>query len=234
MFVPPNFVFIKANPNLANVKPKTMKKIFLSFGLFAFTVAAFAQFEGNIEFRMETKKDTTTNLYYVKGNNVKLDQIGKKSGKVEGSFVFDLAAKSIKFVNPARKVWGDHKSETPPAIKGTCEVTKGKAPKMVAGKMCTEYTVKNTEENAQIVYWITSEKYDFFVPLVKLWNRKDKQSIYFNQIKDLPKGAMPMLSVETTLDTKLTMSKLEVLKIEKKAIDAATVSVPSDYKKFEQ
>jgi hypothetical protein len=183
---------------------------------------------------METKKDTNTNIYYVKGNNVKLDQIGKKSGKVEGSFVFDLAAKTIKFVNPARKVWGDHKSETPPAIKGVCEVTKGKTTKMVAGKMCIEYTVKNTEENTQIVYYITTEKFDFFAPLVKLWNRKDKQSIYFNQIKDLPKGAMPMLSIETAIDTKAVLSKLEVMKLEKKTIDMATVTIPADYKKFEQ
>jgi len=211
-----------------------MKKIFLSIALFSFSVAAFAQFEGTIEFRMETKKDTTNNIYYVKGNNVKLDQIGKKSGKVEGSFVFDLTGKSIKFVNPARKVWGDHKSETPPAIKGTCEVAKGKATSMVGGKMCTEYTVTNKDENTQIVYYIANEKFDFFAPLVKLWNRKDKQSIYFNQIKDLPKGSMPMKSVETTLDTKATMSKLEVIKMEKKAIDAGTVSVPGDYKKFEQ
>lgn len=211
-----------------------MKKIILSIALCAFTVAAFAQFEGSIEFRQETKKDTNANVYYVKGSNVKLDQIGKKSGKVEGSFVFDLAAKTIKFVNPARKVWGEHKSETPPTIAGTCEVTKQKGTKSVAGKMCTEYRVKNTTENTQIVYWITTEKYDFFVPMVKLWNRKDKQSIYFNQIKDLPKGSMPMLSVETTLDGKTTISKLEVTKLEKKSIDAATVSVPSDYKKFEQ
>lgn len=211
-----------------------MKKIILSIALFAFTTVAFAQFEGSIEFRMETKKDTTTNIYYVKGNNVKLDQIGKKSGKVEGSFVFDLAAKSIKFVNPARKVWGDHKSETPPTINGTCEITKVKTTKMVAGKMCTEYVVKNSAENTMITYWVASEKYDFFVPLVKLWNRKDKASIYFNQIKDLPKGSMPMLSIETTLDGKTNVGKLEVIKIEKKSIDAATVTVPADYKKFEQ
>lgn len=211
-----------------------MKKIILSIALFAFTTTAFAQFEGSIEFRQETKKDTNANVYYVKGSNVKLDQIGKKSGKVEGSFVFDLAAKTIKFVNPARKVWGEHKSETPPTIAGTCEVSKQKGTKSVAGKMCTEYRVKNATENTQIVYWITTEKYDFFVPMVKLWNRKDKQSIYFNQIKDLPKGSMPMLSIETTLDGKTTISKLEVTKLEKKSIDPATVSVPSDYKKFEQ
>ena len=209
-----------------------MKKLKLFIAALAFSTAAFAQFEGSIEFKMETKKDTTTNVYYVKGNNVKLDQIGRKSGKVEGSFVFELADKKIKFVNPARKVWGD-KQETPPVTKGTFDVVKGKGSKVVCGKKCVDYTVKNTEDNTQVIYWISTENFDFFVPLVKLWNRKDKQSVYFNQIKDLPKGAMPMLSYETTLDG-AAVSKLEVIKVDKKAVDASQVSVPADYKKFEQ
>lgn len=211
-----------------------MKKIKLLIASLALSTVAFAQFEGDIEFRMETKKDTTINIYYVKGNSVKLDQIGRKSGKVEGSFVFDAANKQIKFVNPARKVWGDHKSETPPAIKGRCEVTKGKGSKTVCGKKCVDYIVKNTEENTQITYWISTDKYDFFVPVVQMWNRKDKQSVYFNQIKDLPKGSMPLLSIETALDNPNVISKLEVTKIEKKTIDASQVAVPADYKKFEQ
>ena len=81
------------------------------------------------------------------------------------------------------------------------------------------------------MYYI--DKFDFFVPVVKMWNRKDKQSIYFNQIKDLPKGAMPMASYETTIDGK-TVSKLEMTKIEKKTLELTQVSVPADYKKFEQ
>ncbi|MHB8259580.1 MAG: DUF4412 domain-containing protein [Bacteroidia bacterium] len=210
-----------------------MKKFNLIVASIAFTTAAFAQFEGTIEFRMETKKDTTTNVYYVKGENVKLDQIGKKSGKVEGAFVFDLKEKKIKFVNPARKVWGDHKSETPPTIKGTCVVTKGKDMKTICGKKCADWTVKNTEENTQIVYWISADNFGFFAPLVSLWNRKDKQSVYFNQLKDLPKGAMPMLSIETDL-TGAQVSKLEAIKVEKKAVDPSQIAVPSDYKKFEQ
>jgi hypothetical protein len=210
-----------------------MKKITMLLASMAFSIAAFAQYEGTIEFRMETKKDTTTNIYYVKGDHVKLDQLGKKSGKVEGSFVFDLANKNIKFVNPARKVWGDHKSETPPTIKGKCEVTKTKNTKVISGKKCQEYVVKNTDENTIISFWITSEKFDFFMPLVKLWNRKDKASVYFNQITDMPKGSMPMLSIETTLDGK-PVGKLEVTKVDKKPIDLTLVTVPPDYKKFEQ
>lgn len=212
-----------------------MNKIKLLVATLSLSVMAIAQsFEGVIEFRMETSKDTTTNIYYVKGNDVKLDQIGRKSGKVEGSFVFNTQTNEIKFVNPVRKVWGEHKSETAPVIKGTCVSTKGTATKMIQGQKCTEYTVKNTEENTQISYWIASGKYDFFAPLVKAWNRKDKQSIYFNQIKDLPKGAMPLLSEERLISDGKLISKLEVSKITKGGIDASKLAIPADYKRFEQ
>ena len=212
-----------------------MNKIKLLVAGLTLSVMAVAQsFEGTIEFKMETSKDTTTNIYYVKGNDVKLDQIGKKSGKVEGSFVFNTQTGEIKFVNPVRKVWGEHKSETAPVIKGTCVSSKGANTKMVQGQKCAEFIVKNTEENTQITYWVVSSKYDFFAPLVKAWNRKDKQSIYFNQIKDLPKGSMPFLSEEKSLSDGSLVCMLDVSKINKTTIDASKLSIPADYKKFEQ
>jgi len=212
-----------------------MNKIkLLAASIFLSAMAVAQSYEGTIEFKMETTKDTTTNIYYVKGNDVKLDQIGRKSGKVEGSFVFNLSTKEIKFVNPVRKVWGEHKSETAPVIKGTCVSTKGTGTKTIQGIKCTEYKVKNVEENTEITYWIASGKYDFFVPLVKAWNRKDKQSIYFNQLKDLPKGAMPLLSEEKQISDGKLISKLEVSKMSKGGVDASKLAIPADYKKFEQ
>ncbi len=212
-----------------------MNKLKLLAASVVLSFTAFAQnYEGTIEFKMETNRDTTTNIYYVKGNDVKLDQIGRKSGKVEGSFVFNLTSNEIKFVNPVRKVWGEHKSETVAMIKGNCVTVKGTNVKTIQGQKCTEYTVTNTEENTIITYWMASGKYDFFMPLVKAWNRKDKQSIYFNQIKDLPKGSMPLLSEEKTISEGKIMSKLEVSKMTKGNIDAAKLAIPADYKKFEQ
>ncbi len=212
-----------------------MNKIKLLLASLSLSVMAIAQsYEGSIEFKMATGKDTTNNVYYVKGNTVKLDQIGKRSGKVEGCFIFDLASNEIKSLNPGRKVWSEHKSETAPMIKGTCVSTKGTNTKMIQGQKCTEYIVKNTEENTVITYWIVTGKYDFFSPMVKIWNRKDKQSIYFNQIKDLPKGSMPMMSEEKLISTGETVTKLEVTKLNKSSIDASKVSIPAEYKKFEQ
>lgn len=203
-------------------------------GLIAPFIMAAQSFGGSVEFKYYTTKDTTVNVYHVKDKNVKLDQYGKRTGTVEGSFVFDLASNSIKFVNPKRKVWGDHKSETAPIIKGVCEVKKTSNTKTIQGAKCTEYVVKNTEENTTISYWIASGKYEFFVPLVKIWNRKDKQSIYFNQIKDLAPGSMPMLSEEKQISDGKYVSKLEVTKITKENLDDSKLTVPADYKKFEQ
>ncbi len=212
-----------------------MNKIKLLVASLSLSVMAVAQsYEGSIEFKMETNKDTTTNIYYVRGNDVKLDQIGRKSGRVEASFIFDLAKNTIKFTNATRKIWGDHKSETAPIIKGQCISSKGAGTKTIQGQKCTEYIVKNVEENTQITYWIASGKYDFFAPVVKLWNRKDKQSIYFNQIKDLPKGSMPLSSEEKQLSDGKLVSKLEVSKLVKTTLDDTKLAIPADFKKFEQ
>src|SRR3954466_11889109 len=169
-------------------------------------------FNGNIEFRYATQKDTTNNVYWVKNKLVKLDQNSKKGNTVEGSFLFDLAAGEIKFLNPKRKLWGKQKSETPQLVKGQCVVTKGTTSKKVAGVKCTEYTVRNVDENTVITYWIAEDKFNFFVPLVKLWNRKDKQSIYFGKITGLAEGAMPLMSEEKQLSDGKMLTKLEVMK----------------------
>lgn len=198
------------------------------------TVNYFAQFSGAVDFKYFTVRDTTLNAYWVKGNKIKLDQYSKKGNNlIEGSFIFDIKEKTIKFVNPKRKVWGDQKSEIPPVLKGKCVVSKGKS-KTINDVKCTEYIVKNTEENTIITYYIASEGYDFFVPMMELWNRKDKQSIYFGKIKGLPKGSMPFLSEERLIAEDKFVSKLEITKLSKSNIDDSKLMVPADYKKFDQ
>lgn len=207
----------------------------VAVGVFFSTITLWAQpFEGSVEFSMQTLTDTVSNTYYVKGNNVKIDQMGRKSGRIEGGFLFDLGANTIKFINPVRKVWGEHVNKSTTAIKGSCVVTKGVKPKTIQGQKCTEYVVKNTEENTQITYWIAQNQFDFFTPMLKLWNRKEKQAIYFSQITDLPKGAMPLLSEEKNMSDGKLISKLEVKKIAKTKVADSKFVVPADYKRFEQ
>jgi hypothetical protein len=191
-------------------------------------------FEGSIEFKYTTQKDTSSNLYSVKNKKVRLDQYSKKNNTVEGSCLFDLATNEVKLLNPKRKLWGTQKSETPQVVRGQCVVTKGNSVKSIVGTKCAEYTVKNSAENTVITYWIADGKYTFFAPLLKLWNRKDKQSIYFSQIKGLSEGAMPMLSEERQLTDGKLLTKLEVMKISTTPPDDALLDVPKGYTKFDQ
>jgi hypothetical protein len=205
--------------------------LILSFAV-AVPAAIYAQaFEGTIEFKQYTAKDTTLNTYYVKGNKVKIDQFGKTSHKAEGTFLFDLTTNKITGLNHSRKVYDNVAVNKNPATNKIDTVIKLKETKTLHGYKCTGYTVKSTTDNAEITFWLAPGNFNFFAPSVALWNRKDKASVYFRAIKDT-KGMFPMLSVESDLKGKET-GKLEVTKVDKKAISDAELEAPKDYKKFE-
>ncbi len=204
---------------------------FLTFALGLSTAIVAQGFEGIIDFKQYTSKDTTINTYYVKGNKVKLDQLGKTSHKAEGSFLFDLTGNKITGLNHSRKVYDNVTVNKNQAVNKIDEVVKLKETKTILGYKCTGYTVKSASDNCQITYWLASGKFDFFGPSVVLWNRKDKASVYFRSIQDT-KGMFPLLSVETDMNGK-EQGKLEVTKIEPKKIEESTLEIPKDYKKFE-
>ena len=211
-----------------------MKKVLILLTVvFGLSNGSAQGFSGTIEFRFGTQKDTSLNVYTVKNKLVKLDQYNRK-GNIDGSFLFDLSANEIKFLNPKRKLWGYRKSETPQVIRGQCMVTRGTATKTFVGVKCNEYTVKNTEENTVITYWVAEGKYNFFMPLLKLWNGKDKQNIYFGQIKGLPEGSMPLYSEEKQLSDGKVLTTLEATKLVNTPPADAALAIPEGYTKLDQ
>lgn len=199
----------------------------------AYAFSASAQsFEGVIEFKKQSSTDTTNYIYYVKGNNVKIDEIGSKSRKVEGTFLVDMDDKTMMSLNHERKLYMTNNNPAAPVIKGTCVVKKGQNVKNLQGYKCQEYTVTNQEEGVIITYWLADGKFTFFEKMLRQLNRKDKSSVYFLQIPDT-KNMFPMLSVQTDLSGKET-SKLEVTKITKKELDQSMFAIPQGYNKFEK
>lgn len=198
-----------------------------------FSLTALSQsFEGIIEFKKGTATDTTSYVYYVKENLVRVDEIGGRSKKVEGSFLVNLEAKNMKSLNHERKLYMDQPTPSEPVIKGTCTVTKGQNVKNLQGYKCVEYIVTNNTEGTVITYWLADGKFAFFDKLLHQLNRKDKASVYFLQIPDT-KNMFPMLSVQTDLRGKET-GRLEVTKITKKVVDKTVFDIPKGYIKFEK
>ncbi len=196
------------------------------------SVTIAQSFEGTIEFKKASPTDTTNYVYYIRGNKVRIDEIGTKSHKVEGTFLVDLEMKTMQSLNHERKLFMDQSTPAAPVFKGTFAVKKGAEPKNLQGYKCTEYTVTNTEDNTQITYWLADGKFSFFDKLLKQLNRKDKSSLYFLQIPDT-KNMFPMLSIQQNLDGTFQV-RLEVTKIIKKEIDPSMFDVPKGYNKFEK
>jgi len=199
-----------------------------------FSSISFSQtFEGVIEFRESRVTDTIDRVYYIKGDKVRLDEIGKKSKKVEGSFIVDLKTSSMISLSHDRKLYIEQGSGTPAVMNGKAEITKTKNVKTIQGYKCSEYIVKNAEDNTQITYWIATGKFDFFLKLLKTLNRKDKSVVYFQQITGV-EGMFPFLSLQVNLETGKEEVKMEVTKIQKKPLDANLFEVPKDYQKFQK
>ncbi len=212
-----------------------MKKLFLTL-LFAITgmlIASAQSFEGVIEFKKQTSTDTVNYVYYVKGDKVRLDEIGSKSKKVEGSFIIDLKTNSIVSLSHERKLYIEQAPGTPATITGKSEVKKTGNVKTILGTKCNEYVVKNPDEKVQVTYWMGSGKYDFLFKLLKVLNRKDKSSMYLQQLTDAD-GMFPYLSSQVNLETGKEEIKMEATKIQKKTVDANMFAMPKDYQKFQK
>lgn len=212
-----------------------MKKLFLSV-LIAFTgvcIVSAQSFEGVIEFKKQTPSDTVNYIYHIKGDKVRLDEIGSKSKKVEGSFIIDLKTNTMHSLSHERKLYIEQSPSSPAAIKGKPEVKKTANTKTIQGMKCTEYIVTNPEEKVQVTYWMASNNFDFFFKLLKVLNRKDKSALYVQQIQGAD-GIFPFLSTQVNLETNKEEVKMEVTKIEKKTVDAAKFDIPKDYQKFQK
>ena len=215
-----------------------MKKLISTITAVAFLIAGFTthvvaqSFEGVIEFKKATPVDTTTYIYYVKGDKVRIDEMGTKSHKVEGTFLIDLKAKTMVALNIDRKLYTNQPARTAPTMKGMCNVKKGSTSKTIQGIKCNEYVVTNTEDGTVITYYIADGKYSFFEPLLRLLNRSNKSSMYYLEIQNI-KESFPMLSIETDLAGK-PVGRLEVTKMTAKALDAGTFEIPKGYKAFEK
>lgn len=212
-----------------------MKKIFslMLFVLAGIMGTSAQSFEGVIEFKKQTLTDTVNYIYYVKGDKIRLDEIGNKSKKVEGSFIIDLKTNTMLSLSHERKLYLEQAPGVPAVVVGKPEVIKTKNVKTIQGIKCAEYIVKNPDEKTQLTYWMADGNFNFFFKLLKVLNRKDKSAVYIQQLTDVD-GMFPFQSFQLNLETNKEEVKMEVTKLQKKNIDDSMFIVPTEYQKFKK
>jgi DNA-dependent RNA polymerase auxiliary subunit epsilon len=189
-----------------------LRKIGLSiFATIIIASASLAQFEGEIVFEKNVGKIHVTYKYFVKGNDIRIEEVGE-DGTIDGIQLMDLAAKKTFALSPERKLWFETPNRRPASSLDVDIKNTGKT-KDVLGKKCFEVIVVNKVQDRSIVYWITKGDYNFFIPMLETLNRKENQALFYLEIEGM-ENHFPMLSTEYILSTGAVVSTL-VRKINK-------------------
>lgn len=193
----------------------------------------FAQaqsFEGSISFKKSVGPITANYTYHVKGDKVRIEEIDE-DGNVQGIMLVNTTENQVLALSPERKMYIQVPNKRP-SRKTEIKIEETDNEKNIMGFDCSEWRVVSEEDNREVSYWLADQEFDFFVPMLKTLNRKDKLAVFFLKLPN-QNGAFPMLGVETQDDgTELT--KLEVIDVNKSPMEDKIFSIPDGYSKFER
>jgi len=186
-------------------------------------------FEGTIEFKNVKKGRTTTYIYYVKGDFVRLEEYGSKK-TITDLAIINLKEEKVYLLSPERKSYMILNTTHSKKDMSKTKVEMTKESKTILGYPCKKWRISNADLNAIVTYWVTSGNYDFFVKLLGTLRRKDYNSLFYQQVPAAI-GYFPMVSVWTDLNG-IEHERLEVTKIDQRVLRGNFFSIPSDYKEI--
>lgn len=205
------------------------KLLTLCFTLFAFFAGA-QNFEGIIEFKKQLPGDSLNLVYSVKGDQVRIDEISPRTHRIGASYLLNTKEGSTIYLNHELKTTVRRENTDKSTAPAGLTVTSSKESKSFFGYKCSKYSVTNTANNSSIHYYVASGKFTFFVPMLELLNRREDFSAHFLALPSKD-GALPFLAVKYDAGGK-EVGRLEVTRLEKKAISTSVFDVPKDYKEF--
>lgn len=187
-------------------------------------------FEGKINFRKTAGSIQMKYNYFVKGDQVRIEELNELN-EVVGIQLVNTKNKKLIAISPERKLY----LEAPTRRSGAnldVKVLKTERKKIINEIECSEIIVINKAQDRKIQYWVTEGNYSFFKPLLQVLNRKEKQAMYFLKIKDL-ENYWPMKSVEYVISTGKVVSKLVTVSIDLSKQENVLFEIPEGYIKFE-
>lgn len=209
-----------------------MKKMAAFALMVTLSSIAFASepFQGTIKFTKTIGPVTANYVYYVKGDKVRVEEIGE-NGEVQGIMIVDTKANTVKALSPERQMYIDVPNKRP-ARDTEVYVQKTGNTQEINGYKCNEVKVTGKTDGREVTFWCADDQFDFFMPMLETLNRKDKLAVYFMNVPDLD-GFFPMLGVEKKTDG-MELSKLQVVDMNKTTLADNLFEIPEGYSKFER
>jgi hypothetical protein len=185
-------------------------------------------FEGSITFVKKSYYDTTYLHYHIKGDQIRIDQYNRKGGRLIEILMVDLREKTLIAVNPEKKLYRPLSIRPDEEVADkNFEVIKTRNFRMIQGKKCYQWRVRNRRLNSEIAYWVTQTDYSFFDDLLMLLRRTERAYRFFVHIPSKD-GYFPMLTVERTL-LRDERERLIVDNISRGRLSDSLFQIPDDY-----
>jgi hypothetical protein len=202
------------------------------FSFFAQPENPVSGFEGSMTFVKKTYYDTTYFSYQIKEHYIRIEEMNR-AREVSRVYIVDVHNRAMVALHPKRKLFTTvqvnpyHYAPNP-----NTEIIKTNNRRRIKGILCTQWRVKNQEENTETTFWVANEEFAFYRKLIEIVNGIDKINFYFMQIPGA-EGFMPLLTEERNL-LREKRTHIELIEIERKPIDVKLFSIPTDYKLFSQ
>lgn len=185
-------------------------------------------FNGNIQLIEKNLFDTITYNIYVSKNKVRIDKVQLKNNE---SYIFNLISNEKIILNHPNKLYSvEAFTEEKSNFDSSFKIIKTENEKNILGMKCKQWRVKNTKENTEVTYWVSSNNYGFYYYLTKIWNSNIKINKYF-QIIPNSFGYMPIEMTERNLLRDLK-SSLKITHISQDLPDSNLFIIPSSYAQF--
>ncbi|HSH50481.1 MAG TPA: DUF4412 domain-containing protein, partial [Bacteroidales bacterium] len=103
--------------------------------------------------------------------------------------------------------------------------------RMIKGKECYQWRVRNVEQNTEVTYWVSESNFHFFNDFIKLLNCTERTFTFYEKIPD-SQGFFPMYTVERTLLRKIK-KQISVIEINHQKVNDTTFEIPKNFNKVE-
>ncbi|MEA2107222.1 MAG: DUF4412 domain-containing protein [Bacteroidota bacterium] len=204
------------------------------FSLFLFISAPVnhsPSFEGKIKLVEETHYNTIFYTYTIKNKQIKVDKFNQNH-KIIQSLLINLEDEQIIVLSPSKKKYTYlNLSRNPNTANENFEVIKTENTRILNGKKCYQWRVRNVEQNTEVAYWVSESNFYFFNDFIKLLNCSEHTFTFFEKIPD-SQVFFPMYTVERTLLRKIK-KQISVIEINHQKVNDTTFEIPKDFNEVE-
>jgi len=204
------------------------------FALFLFITAPVNNsdsFEGKIKLVEESNYNTTFYTYTIKNKQIRVDKFDQNHEIIQ-SMLVNLENEQMIVLSPSKKLYTYQElSRNLNTTNENFEVIKTKNTRLLNGKKCYQWRVRNVEQNTEVTYWVSESNFYFFNDFIKLLNCTERTFTFFEKIPN-SQGFFPILTVERTLLRKIK-KQISVIEINHQKVNDTTFEIPKDFNEVE-